>query len=510
MPNIYYGVAAVLLCVLGYGLAWYQYTRNRPGRALALIMLCGLLLRVFVSADGYLHTWDERFHALVAKHLMANPLYPVLYKTPLLPYDLKDWTSNHVWLHKQPMALWTMALSMSFFGVNEFALRLPSILFTTLGIALTFGIGRYLFSARVGLIGAFLYSIHGLIIEVTGGRVTTDHIDVFFLFFTELSIWWAIRYFQTRRYGFNVLCGITLGLAILSKYLPALIVLPIWLLLALDKENKLTWRMARDLLVAGVFAAAVFVPWQVYIFSEFPEEAAWESRYNFRHLLEALEGHAHPWYYHLDKVRVIYGELVYLPLLWFFYRCIRRPLKYKWWMLAVWVGVPFTFFTIAQTKMQGYTLFTAPAIFLITAIFWDYIYRYRSRFRLKWLVSLTLFLLLALPVRYSVERVKPFVNRDRNPHWSRELKMLAENLPQDEKLVVLNTPYPIETMFYTHAVAYPVSPEDSTLVRISHLGYRIYFRVADGQGGLGPGPGDIVLPDKESGVWYRLWENPAP
>ena len=73
-----------------------------------------------------LHLWDEQFHALVAKNLMADPLTPTLYRRPAIDYDFADWTKNHIWLHKPPLALWAMAASMRAFGVDAVAMRLPS------------------------------------------------------------------------------------------------------------------------------------------------------------------------------------------------------------------------------------------------------------------------------------------------------------------------------------------------------------------------------------------------
>ncbi len=74
---------------------------------------------------------------------------------------------------------------MWLFGVNEIALRIPSIVLTTTGILLMFFIGSYFINKKAGYLAAFLYSINGLIIELTAGRVATDHIDIFFLFFVQ-------------------------------------------------------------------------------------------------------------------------------------------------------------------------------------------------------------------------------------------------------------------------------------------------------------------------------------
>jgi len=183
MENLVFGIITMLICLAGYLEAFRMNRKKRYMFALILLIVCGFLLRLYMAADFFLHEWDERYHALVAKNMMAHPMKPTLYDTPLLPFDYKNWTCNHIWIHKQPFPLWTMALSMSLFGVNEIALRLPSIILTTLGIWINYETGRFFFNRRVAFIAAFLYSIHGLIIEVTGGRVATDHIDTFFLFF---------------------------------------------------------------------------------------------------------------------------------------------------------------------------------------------------------------------------------------------------------------------------------------------------------------------------------------
>lgn len=79
---------------------------------------------------------------------MNHPLKPTLYDNPILPYDYRNWVGNHVWVHKQPLPLWIMSASMWLFGVNEIALRLPSIILTTIGIWLSFIIGRYFFNKK--------------------------------------------------------------------------------------------------------------------------------------------------------------------------------------------------------------------------------------------------------------------------------------------------------------------------------------------------------------------------
>jgi len=471
MENLYFGIITIIICVIGYYISWKNFLLQRYTYALGFIILCGLILRVYVATDFYLHPWDERYHALVAKNLIGHPLIPTLYEKVALPYDYRIWIENHIWLHKQPLPLWGMALSMWLFGINEFALRLPSIIITSIGIWLIYCIGRYLFNRKVGFIAAFLYSIHGLIIEMTGGRVATDHIDIFFLFFIELAVFYAITFAKTKVQIFNVLCGLSVGAAILSKWFPALIVLPLWLIIICGSKKFKKKEILINFFLLCTIIAIIFIPWQLYIYSAFPEEARWEMAFNIKHIA-GIEGHSQPFYYHFNKLRINFGEIIYIPLVWFLIKTTKNVKNHNRLLLTIWFLVPYLFFSIVKTKMQAYTLFAAPAIFIITAVFWQYLFQYRNKFKFTWMIYTVLFLLLALPIKYSIERIKPFEISERNPEYTKEIRKL-KNGYNKPNTILFNTDYPIETMFYTDITAYSGIPELNTLNSLIDKGYEI-------------------------------------
>ena len=194
MDNIYVGTLVFLFCVIGYYFSWRFNSKKRYMISVLFLVFCGFILRLYASADFYLHDWDERYHALVAKNLIKHPLIPTLYNNPVLPFDYKNWGSNHIWLHKQPLPLWCISLSLQIFGINEIAVRIPSIVLSSLGIVITYYIVHYLYDTRVAYIAAFLYSINGLILALVSGRKATDHIDIFFLFFVSLAVLLAIKF----------------------------------------------------------------------------------------------------------------------------------------------------------------------------------------------------------------------------------------------------------------------------------------------------------------------------
>jgi 4-amino-4-deoxy-L-arabinose transferase len=471
MYNLVFGIITVGVCVLIYWLSFRYFKKKKYVYALLFIMLGGLFLRVYTGTDLYLHTWDERYHALVAKNMIEEPFKPMLYTDPVLPYDYKEWSGNHIWLHKQPLPLWSMALSMRVFGVNEIALRIPSILLSVLAIWFTYIIAGYFFDKKTALLAAFLHSINGLIIEITAGRVATDHIDLFFLVLTELAVVFLVLYLRKEKFVYVILSGIAIGLAILSKWLPAMIIIPLWIIML---YQRVTFpRLSVIILVLFAMATAVALPWQLYIYSRFPLEAKWESYFNILHVTMVTGNMGGPWYYHFEYALRIWNELIIIPFVWLIYQLFyNKNKKDKYLALFVWIIIPYIFFSCVQTKMQGYLLFTGPALFSITASCFFDLNNLRHQLKYPVILFIVMIVMIVLPIRYCIERVKPFEKRIRKPQWTKDIQELKKNIvPQ--KTIVFNSDHYIETMFYTSAIAYRVLPDSAQLKKIQKEGYKI-------------------------------------
>ena len=464
------GIIFLIIVAVVFITAFRFFKNNQIHNALIFIILGGFILRGWcIFNDGFLFAWDERYHALVAKNLGENPFLPVLFKTPLIEYDFRQWTINHVWLHKQPLSLWLMAGSIKLFGASEWAIRLPSLLLSTLGIYLTFRIARFFKDDKVGLLAAFFQAVNGLLIEITAGRESTDHPDNVFFFFIELSVFWILIFFKRKSIFNLILIGLWLGLAIMSKWLPALIVLPIFIILTVDTEG--VKKTILNLTVISVAASLVAVPWQIYIFQRFPLEAAWEYSNNIQHFTKVFEGHDGSIWWHLIKAMRIWNELIYVVFAWFLYKIFAEKSNKKWWALLIWIAVPYMFFSIASTKMIAYPLFTAPAIFTILAMFWWQLYD--KPLKIKVLNQLILIAIMVISIRYGYERLFLFKN---NNLYLMETARIKSWQP-DDKTVIFNIPEKyIETMFYTSvAAAYPFIPTDEQIEKLKQKGYKIWI-----------------------------------
>ena len=137
----------------------YCFEILKKNKLSLLLLFLAAIGSYFFSAilDPFLNNWDEQFHALVAKNFISHPLTPTLFNNTLIPYDYTNWTGNHVWLHKQPLFLWQIALSLKLFGINEFAVRIPSVIMMSIIPLLIYRIGKISINDRVGFYGAILF-----------------------------------------------------------------------------------------------------------------------------------------------------------------------------------------------------------------------------------------------------------------------------------------------------------------------------------------------------------------
>lgn len=468
MVNLQLGIAVFLFSIIIYFLAYRKFLNGKFAAALAFIVLAGLALRIYCSLDFFLHEWDERYHALVAKNLLNNFLTPTLYANCPLPCNQSSWTESNIWLHKFPVPLWLMAISLKIFGVNEIAVRLPSIIFSTLSIAITYKIAKELFNSKVALLAAFLHSINGLVIETASGRVATDHIDALFLVFVELAVYFSFKGIKANKLLNYTFCGIFLCAAILTKWLPALIVIPVWLSIRLKSEFNIP-TILKEILVIIYPAIIAAGAWQFYTFTYFPTEYAYEAAHRTKHIFEVLDQQGGNIFYHFTKAMRVVHELCWVAFAFGIYFFVKHK-QWKVFPLLIWILVPYLFFSFVETKMQGYLLFCSPAFFvLLAAMYWEI----RSWFiKPKYMTLVFIGVFFFLPIRYSIERTKVFWQRDLLPEWVTRVKKYNQ-LPK--QTVVFNEPHNIEAMFYSNVTAvYNFMPDEATKAKLQAAGYLVY------------------------------------
>ena len=354
---------------------------------LCILIASGALVLRHVGHSGITY-WDEGFHAVVARNLTKHPLKFTLYDQPWLPYDYKGWGENHIWLHKPPVAMWTIWLSHLVFGINTFALRLPSAISLVVTTWLTFRIAADLFDKRTGLIAAFLHGFNPFLFESVHGYRYSDHIDIALLLWVQVSCWFLLRAIRSGKRRNYILSGVTMGIAYLSKSYLALITfgiaLTVWCvargkqiyhkryLSDNNTQSETTDAKIRlsDIGLQLLAAIATVAPWTIYCLIYYRKEFLWEHKRVLDHLNTDIESWGASWDRPLFDYMPLFYPMFYAALI-AAVLCLVVILFRRWrlaelFVLAWGIGVVVPH-TLAQTKTPSATMIAVPPLLICLA-----------------------------------------------------------------------------------------------------------------------------------------------
>ena len=418
--------------------------------------------------DPFLNVWDERFHALVAKNLMNHPLKPTLYDDPIVNMAYDVWDRYHIWLHKQPLFLWQIALSFKLFGVNEFTLRLPNVILCCVTVFAIYRSGKILCNHNVGYYAALLFITSHYLFSLLSGLQATDHNDTSFLAYITLSLWAWIEYVHTKKIFWIILIGVFSGFAILCKWLAGLLVYLGWGIYSFQK-NK--WNISKygNIILALIITAIIVLPWQLLILNWYPTEAkAAYEYYSGKHFFEVVDGHEGPWYFHFAIMNELFGivtPFLLIPALIIFY----KKTDYKnicIGMIAIILFV-YALFSIAQTKMSSFTFILALPIYVSLGFAFDYLENLTNK--MKILSSINKFILFVLISFLAIARIDIKTLDEMHGIIGKRMecfpnlihnKKIFQSLHLPSNTVIFNATgdHYIEAMFYTGLTAYNFIP----------------------------------------------------
>jgi len=212
-----------------------------------------------------------------------------------------DWVTARLdgvaYLEKSPLIYWMIAASFAVFGVHDWAARIPLAGASVLLCWLTYCIGRWAFSQRVGIYaGVALSTSVGLWLFT---RVQIP--DAMLTATMTLALWSVLRVLEEgepRLGWWSTVFAASLGVGLLLKGLIAILqpVAGIMVYLALGGRRLRSgaWHRIQPLRVAGI-ALAIAVPWHALAAVRNPPifEFTWRSI--------AGEYHGFAWFYFLNE-----------------------------------------------------------------------------------------------------------------------------------------------------------------------------------------------------------------
>lgn len=177
-----------------------------------LLLIIGALLFIPFLGQVHLFDWDEINFAESAREMLLTHNYRMV-QINFVPF-----------YEKPPLFIWLQAFSMSYFGVNEFAARLPNAICGMLTMLAVFNVGRYVFKSQLGILWALLFA-SSMLPQI---YFKSGIIDPVFNLFIFLGIFFMYRlsiqndfedHRMRRRNRFNNLLfsALFIGLATLTK-----------------------------------------------------------------------------------------------------------------------------------------------------------------------------------------------------------------------------------------------------------------------------------------------------
>ena len=392
------------------------------------LILTGLALLFFFPLLGGVHLfdWDEINFAECAREMLATG----------------DWGRPQIdfepFWEKPPLFLWMQALSMSVFGVGEFAARFPNAVCGLATLLLVYHIGRRLHDRLFGWIWALAWL--GSLLPHLYFR--SGIIDPWFNFFIFCGLYGFIefrwRFFSTEktlsfwlRYRPLLLGGGLLGLAIMTKGPTAFLIVLLVLLAYWARYRFRAKGYARHLLL---FSLAAGVAAGVWFGVEILLHGTWFVRefitYQIRLFSTPDAGHGGFFGYHF--VVLLLGcfpaSVFALPNLWGDRQCEDEMLEsdtldackrsdfVTWMQILFWVVL--ILFSIVRTKIVHYSsLCYFPLTYLGAVTLWRAIHwAVRPRITSMLLPGLGVLLgaaIVALPwLGKNMEQLRPLLARD--------------------------------------------------------------------------------------------------
>ncbi len=284
---------------------------------------------------------------------------------------LGDWITPHENFHPvldKPIAFyWMIALSYKFFGVSEWAARLPSALAALGCLALVYFFTRAHWSKMHALWSALIL-LTSLEFFMLARIVIFDMPLTFFLTLSLAAFYQASHSDdRKRRRMLYLLMYSALGIATLIKGLIGVIVpgMVIFSYLLLTRQWSLLRRM--ELLPGALLFLAIVLPWYLQMGARHEGYLVyyfWDEHFG-RFASDAFD-RTQPWFYFILVLMIGFFPWSLLgPFLVSGFR--RWAWDDKTLFLLLWVGLPFLFFSASKSKLPHYILPIFPPLAILTA-----------------------------------------------------------------------------------------------------------------------------------------------
>jgi 4-amino-4-deoxy-L-arabinose transferase-like glycosyltransferase len=366
----------------------FHRLNHRFGHYLLLLTAGAALTLPNLGAPG-LWDIDEGHNAEAAREMLDSGNWLV----PTFNFQLRD--------HKPPLLYWLQIAAYEWFGVNEFAARLPSALAAIVAVLLTYELARVMFGPTAGLLAGLILGSAGMFCAAAHFANPDSLLNMLTLatFCVFLSGLERSSNASRLNIGWSFIpMAILMGLGVLTKGPVGLLLPGAVIGLFLLWSRQLSLLVDCRLAVAALVFILVAVPWYVWIASETKGEftRGFFLTHNFGRFLSPMENHRGPIYYYLivlflgfapwspfvipalfhgfwnrrnQQTERVSTQRKQVPGRHLLALCALVAPRLSYRFLASWIIVYLIFFSLSGTKLPNYILPIYPAVAILTGTF---------------------------------------------------------------------------------------------------------------------------------------------
>jgi 4-amino-4-deoxy-L-arabinose transferase-like glycosyltransferase len=273
--------------------------------------------------------------------------------------------NGETFFHKPPMIYWAQAASVGLFGLNEFALRLPSALASLVWAVILFGFARRHFNGAVAW-----YAVFFMVTSLQTSIVAKAAIaDALLNLFVTLAMFGIYAYYRNQRKRDIYLTFVFMALGFLTKG-PIAVLIPLvgsGVFFGVKGRWKLWFKAIFNPPGWGLFLL-IALPWYVALYLQhgraFIDEIFFT--HNVARFQTAFEGHSGSVFYYIPVI--LLGLIPNTAFLIKAAANIRVLIKDELNLyLAVWFIFVLVLFSLAGTKLHHYILYGYIPLFLFMA-----------------------------------------------------------------------------------------------------------------------------------------------
>jgi 4-amino-4-deoxy-L-arabinose transferase-like glycosyltransferase len=329
--------------------------RTIPERWLGVALGVAVFAAFFFNLHGFpLFDLDEGAFSEATRDMLARGDFIATYLYGEPRYD------------KPILIYWLQAASVTLFGLNEFALRLPSALAATAWMLAIVAFVTRIRDRRTGLVAA-LIGATTLEVSILGKAAVADALLNLLIAASLFAVY--LHYVEGgRRWIYAAF--VLMGLGFLTKG-PVAVAIPFatsLVFFALKGRFRDWLRAVFNPLGVALFLAIV-LPWYLAItLREGPGFIlGFLLEHNLGRFQAPMEGHSGPFYYYVPVL--LLGSLpwagVLIISLWQLRHRLRDDLT---GFLLIWFGFVFVLFSLAATKLPHYLLYGMTPLFILMAV----------------------------------------------------------------------------------------------------------------------------------------------